>query len=112
MAIYPHKVAAVVPIAGGWFQGVPSNVCDAADVPMWSFVGSQDSSLITNTGVAAANAINDCNPNDRAKLTNYLEGTHFTTSLWPFIPSENHGITGQSDSVEPDLFRWMLGHSK
>ncbi|MGJ8680451.1 immunoglobulin-like domain-containing protein [Paraglaciecola sp.] len=112
MTIYPHKVAAVVPIAGGWFQGVPGNVCDAADVPMWSFVGTQDSNLITNTGITAANAINGCNPSERAKLTNYLEGTHFTTSLWPFLPSETHSITGASDRVEPDLFQWLQQQSK
>jgi len=112
IATYPHKIAAVVPIAGGWFQGVPSNVCDAADIPMWSFVGSLDSSLITNTGITAASAINGCNPSDKAKLTNYLEGTHFTTSLWPFIPSETHSITGASDRVEPNLFEWLQSQSK
>lgn len=112
MANYPDKVAAVVPVAGGWFQGVPNNVCDAADVPMWSFVGSQDSSQITNTGIAAADAINNCNPGQRAKLTNYLEGTHFTTSLWPFIPSETHSITVTSDRVDPDVFEWLLRQSK
>jgi predicted peptidase len=109
---YPQKVAAVVPIAGGWFQGVPANVCDAADVPMWSFVGSLDSSLITNTGIAAANAINNCNPSFRAKLSNYVEGTHFSTSLWPFIPSENHQIVETGDSVEPNLFEWLQTHYK
>lgn len=112
MVLYPDKIAAVVPVAGGWFQGVPSNVCDAEDIPMWSFVGSLDTSLITNTGIAAANAINSCNPSTPAKLTNYVEGTHFSTSLWPFIPSEYHEITGNSDSVEPDLFEWLLSHSQ
>jgi predicted esterase len=112
LAVYPHKVAAVVPLAGGWFQGVPPNVCDAADVPMWSFVGSQDSQTITNVGIAAADAINNCNPSYTAKLTNYTEGSHFTTSLWPFIPSETHEITANSDEIEPDLFSWLLSHSK
>jgi predicted esterase len=109
---YPDKVAAVVPVAGGWFQGLPIHVCDAADVPMWSFVGSRDSSLITNTGITAAEAINSCNPADQAKLTNYVQGTHFSTSLWPFIPSETHAITELSDKLEPNLFEWLLSHRK
>jgi predicted esterase len=112
LAAYPHKVAAVVPIAGGWFQGVPSNVCDAADVPMWSFVGSADSHSITSVGIAAADAINNCNPSYTAKLTNYTQGTHFTTSLWPFIPSETYHITATSDEIEPDLYSWLQSHSK
>ena len=107
---YPEKLAAMVPTAGGFFLGIPSNVCDAADVPMWLFLGNQDDNFINNTGLNSANAYRNCNPIEPVRVTRFLNAGHFDTSIWPFLPEQTFAIDASSDAIDQSIFDWLLSH--
>ena len=110
---YPDKVAAIGALAGGFFQGIPSNVCIAADnVPLWTFLGSRDSSVVNAAGISTTQAFNHCSPTQIAKLTTYTAADHFTTSNWPFQPELNSTITSQSDPLDQTIYDWFLSFSQ
>lgn len=109
---YPNKVAAVAALAGGLFQGIPSNICNAGnEVPLWTFLGNQDAKLINDAGTSTTNAFNNCGPLVPAKLSVYTSADHFATSNWPFQPEQTHQLTVDSDPVRPSLFDWFLTFS-
>jgi len=108
---YPEKVAALAPLAGGLFDGVPSNICDAAAIPMWTYIGGRDSSIIENIAVDTVNALNNCPQGERKMLTTFSGAGHFETSIWPFLPQGNHQTDSDRDPITEDLFQWFLSHS-
>jgi predicted esterase len=109
---YPDKVAAIGALAGGFFQGVPSNVCIAADkVPLWTFLGSRDSSVVNAAGTNTTEAFNNCSPTQLAKLSIHTTADHFATSNWPFQPVENSTISSQSDPFDQSVYDWFLSFS-
>jgi hypothetical protein len=108
---HPEKLAAIVPTAGGLFRGVPSDVCNASSVPMWLYLGEQDSSFINNTGLESAEAYSNCSPSEPVKVTRFLDADHYTTSIWPFLPEESHATRSDYDHIDQSIFDWFLSHS-
>ena len=108
---YPEKLAALAPLAGGLFFGVPQNVCDAADIPTWMYLGDNDSNNIRRVGNGTVNALNDCDPQERVRVTTFNGADHFETSIWPFEPQGNRTITASSDPITEGLLEWFLLNS-
>lgn len=110
---YPEKVAAVVPIAGGFFGGPPSNVCDINPVPIWAFHGSNDSVISLNGSrgsVPAINAINACNPDITAKLTVFPGQDHFVHDGVFSLSAMNTGDPAY-DPYDQSVYDWLLSFS-
>jgi predicted peptidase len=103
---YPLDVAALVVLAGGFFQGVPANVCDAGELPVWGFSGQQDSGFITQATLDTVNAFAQCSDAD-SRYTSFRDAGHFEASTWPFITSEVRNMTGD-DPYQLSVFSWML----
>lgn len=112
-AYYPEKVAAVISVAGGFFNGPPANLCNIRPVAVWAFHGDNDT-VITLGGsrgsIQAVDAINACDPDVRAKLT-----------VFPGQPHAVHGqvfsltpmITGDAgyDPFDQSVYDWLLSFS-
>jgi predicted esterase len=103
---YPEKIAAILPIAA---VTVNPNVCDAKDVPVWSFQGQNDGKSATNWH----NAYNKCNPPVSGKLT-VINGAGHNASLWGTVyqnlpQSPARDATGLTPNA---IYNWLLEHRK
>lgn len=105
---YPDKIVAIAALAGGLFQGIPSNICLAEDTPLWTFLGDQDTSIVNRAGLNTTEAFNACNPSIPARLTTYIGASHFDTSNLPFQPNAGQQITNTSDPLDVSVFDWFL----
>ena len=100
--------AAVVPIAG-WStinEGKPFK-----NIPLWAFHGDADDVINVSGSVNMVNAINDNDPNIRAKLTIFPGVNHFS---WQKV-YDNSGLetgTSNSDAFDMSIYEWMLQFNK
>lgn len=86
----PDYFAAIVPICGG---GMYWNAGRLINVPVWSFHGAKDTTVLLEESVKMVEAVNSCG--GTAKLTVYPENGH---DAW-------------SDTYSnPDVFSWLLQH--
>jgi predicted peptidase len=112
-AHYPQKVAAVISVAGGFFDGVPANLCNIRPVAVWAFHGDNDT-VINLSGargsLQAVDAINACNPDVKAKLTVFPgqpHGVHDQVfSLTPMITGDT-----RYDPFDQSVYDWLLSFS-
>ena len=110
VADYPGRVAAMLPLAGGFFNGTPGNICDSAQTPMWMFLGDRDSAGINSTGLRSFNDYNECEPSVGPLLTRFIEADHFQASNWPFITDEEYSVRSANDPIDQTVFDWFLSH--
>ncbi len=106
---HPDKIAALASVAGGFFSGVPSNVCQMAEVPLWGFYGSIDH--IRTFPVAAHDAINACSPSVSPKLTVYPGVDHFSSQFLTFALTGLNTASSTSDPYNTPIYDWLLSHS-
>ncbi|MBO9700808.1 MAG: T9SS type A sorting domain-containing protein [Sporocytophaga sp.] len=102
---YPDKVAAILPIAA---VTVNSNVCNAKNVPVWSFQGENDGKSATYWNTA----YNKCNPPIPGKLT-VITGAGHNTSLWGTV-YQNLPLSPSNDSTglyQNAVYDWLLSYS-
>lgn len=95
---YPHRFAAVVPVAGFWTYGMrtlPPNLCDLRDLPIWAFHGAQDSTVQLWQEEIIVEALKACGNN--VKFTVYDDADHEDT--W------------RKAYADPGLFEWMLAQT-
>lgn len=107
-ADYPNQLAAMVPLAGGLFSGIPDHFCDSRSTPMWIFSGESDLPVINNAVSDSLSAYNRCGPDERGRHSHYLTGDHFTTAQWPFLLEESHEVSSDSDLPPRNVFDWLL----
>lgn len=110
---YPGKVAAVVSVAGGFFRGIPSNLCDIKPVPIWAFHGDADSviGLSGSRGsIQAIEAINACNPDVTAKLTVFPGQGHYVHDQVFSLTAMNSGDP-LYDPYDQSVYDWLLSFS-
>jgi poly(3-hydroxybutyrate) depolymerase len=109
---YPQKVAAVVPVAGGFFFSTPSHLCAINPVAIWAFHGSSDSVISLNGGngsIQAINAINACNPDVTAKLTVFPgQGHSVHTQVFSLAPMNTDP---EYDPYDQSVYDWLLSYS-
>jgi pimeloyl-ACP methyl ester carboxylesterase len=97
---YPGRFAAIAPVAGSLDEGgdfyVPVDFCRMKVVPAWAFHGDQDTSVSPIEDQTLVKALTNCG--GEAKITLY--------------PRVNHLTAGEMAYAEPDLYTWLLTHSK
>lgn len=91
--------AAGVPICGG---GDPSAAAKLADMPIYTFHGSADSSVSVENTREMVRAINDCGKNNLI----YVEYEGMEHGIW------NDAITYKGDDVNPSLEDWLFSKVK
>jgi len=95
---FPRRFAAVVPVAGFWDwgnRGLPSNICDLRDLPIWAFHGGRDSSVPLWQDEIIVAALKACGSS--LKFTVYDDAEHEDT--W------------RKAYADPALFDWMLAQT-
>lgn len=94
---HAERFAALVPVVGwyGYPYGVPENICDLRDVPVWAFHGAKDPKIPLSAQQNLVAALVACGGN--AKLT--------------IIPNYGHDIEIPA-YAEPGLYDWLLSQSK
>jgi predicted peptidase len=110
---YPEKVAAVASVAGGFFRGAPSNVCDIKPVAIWAFHGETDSVIGLNDSkgsIQAIDAINACNPDVSAKLTVFPGQGHSVHDQVFSLAAMNSGDP-EYDPYDQSVYDWLLSFS-
>ncbi len=106
---YPHQLAAVVPISGGYGTFVG---CVLKETPAWAFNGEADTTVPYQNQADTVNSINACNPTERAKIT-VLPGVSHNDVELPVL-----GLTGLGqglpayDIYNQNIYDWLLGHSR
>jgi predicted peptidase len=95
---YPHRFAAVVPVAGGYMADsdmVPLNICDLKDLPIWAFHGSSDTSVPPRQSQVLVDALKACGSSVR--FTMIRGGGH--AASWEYAYSSD------------ELWQWMLSQT-
>lgn len=105
VATYPQKVAAAVPVCGGY--NTLSKACIYANnnIPIWASHGDKDGVVPMARTVNMINAINACvpAPNPAPILTIYPNVAH---NAWNFAYRTDNSLH------TPNVFEWMMGFRK
>jgi len=105
VATYPQKVAAAVPVCGGY--NTLSKACIYANnnIPIWASHGDKDGVVPMSRTVNMINAINACvpAPNPAPILTIYPNVAH---NAWDFAYRTNNSLH------TPNVYEWMMGFRK
>lgn len=91
---YPHRFAALVPIASGYLTGgrlVPPNICVLRDTPMWVFHGESDLRVPLFLSATLVDSLRACGGNVR--FTRYS--------------GLGHAASWNRAYAEPGLFEWL-----
>lgn len=81
------------------------------NISLWAFHGDADDVINVSGSVNMVNAINDNNPNIRAKLTIFPGVNHFS---WQKV-YDNFGLetgTSNSNPFDMSIYEWMLQFNK
>jgi len=103
-------ITAAVPISGSG-NLVPGRAQRASAIPIWSFHGVDDKTVLPDFDIAMTKAINDLSPKIRAKLTIYPGTGH---DAW----SKTYDGTGKGtgaatyDQFDMDIYEWMFQYKK
>jgi len=103
-------LAAAVPISGGG-NLTTEKAKNASSVPLWSFNGNDDLTVLPDFSKSLVKAINDLSPAVRAKITMYPGVGH---DAW----TETYDSTGIGkgdpayDAFGMDIYSWMLQYSR
>jgi predicted peptidase len=95
---YPHRFAAVVPIAGGYMpdsDSVPGNICDLKDLPIWAFHGSSDTTVPPTQSRVLVDALKACG--SQVRFTMIRGGGHAASWEYAYNSAE--------------LWEWMLSQT-
>lgn len=97
---HPQRIAAAVPIAGGYkYENptlIPDNICTLKNVPMWIFHGAKDEVFAPIYAKTMVEALTACG--GQAKFTLY--------------PNANHEVSFLRAYADPELFEWLLAQTK
>jgi predicted peptidase len=94
---HPSRFAACAPIAGGYkhgSRGVPDNICDLRDQPIWAFHGGADDVVLPYQSEVLVDALRACG--SAVRYTCY--------------PDADHAESWKRAYADPELYRWLLGH--
>jgi predicted peptidase len=96
---YPKRFAAVVPIAGGYWEGrriVPENICILKDVPIWAFHGGSDTTVQSWQSEILVEALKACGSTIRFTL--YSDAEHEDSFLRAY--------------ADPELYPWLFAQTQ
>jgi predicted peptidase len=95
----PQRFAALVPIAGGYWDGknsLPQNICDLENVPIWVFHGERDNIILPWESKTLVEALDKCGGNVRYTL----------------YPEADHQQSWEQAYADPALYEWLLQQSR
>jgi predicted peptidase len=95
---YPHRFAAIAPIAGGYYDGttaLPDDICVLTDLPTWAFHGAKDTAVLPSESERVVEAVRACGGEVRFTL----------------YPEAGHVQSWELAYTDPELFAWLLQHS-
>jgi hypothetical protein len=91
--LHPDAFAALVPLDGYLYPfGVPDNICDLKDVPVWAFHGENDFMVPVEVEQDLVSALNACG--GKAQITIKTDAV---------IPMDEY--------YRPELYEWLLSQS-
>ena len=93
---YPDRFAAIVPIAGGYGEQAPDNICILKDLPIWVFHGDSDTQVDPFYSQILVDALQACDGN--IKFTLYPDTSHIST--W------------DKAYADTALYEWLLEQKK
>jgi gliding motility-associated-like protein len=105
VAAFPQKVAAAVPVCGGYNTLSKACIYVNNNIPIWASHGDKDGVVPMARTVNMINAINACNPapNPAPILTIYPNVAH---NAWDFAYRTNNSLH------TPNVYEWMMGFTK
>jgi hypothetical protein len=90
----PEYFAALAPLGGYIYPfGIPENICNLTDVPIWAFHGKEDFMVPPQVEQDLVDAVNACGGN-----------AQFTVKPGAVIPLDEY--------VKPELYDWFLSQSR
>lgn len=110
---YPGKMAAIVSVSGGFFRGIPPNICDIKPVATWAFHGADDPVISvngSNGSIRAIDEINACDPDVTAKLTVFPGRNHYVHDPVFSLTAMNTGDPNY-DPYDQSIYDWLLSFS-
>ncbi|GAA5213362.1 immunoglobulin-like domain-containing protein [Corallincola platygyrae] len=107
---YPGELAAVASMAGGFYRGIPTDVCNLANTPIWVFHGNADSVVNVSNSQNTVAAINACNPQVRPLMTIYSGQGHFVHHPTFSLAFLNQGVA-EYDIYDRSIYEWLLEQS-
>ncbi|MGB8261916.1 MAG: immunoglobulin-like domain-containing protein [Terracidiphilus sp.] len=105
---YPHQLAAIFPISGGY--GTVSG-CKLNDTAAWAFAGALDT-LIDTDQIDTVASINACNPAERAKVTIFPGADHNSAVTDVLMLSGLGQGEATHDIYNQSIYDWMLAHRR
>ncbi|HNT50805.1 MAG TPA: Ig-like domain-containing protein, partial [Cyclobacteriaceae bacterium] len=105
VATYPQKVAAAVPVCGGYNTLAKACIYANNNIPIWASHGDKDGVVPMARTVNMINAINACvpAPNPAPILTIYPNVAH---NAWDYAYRTNNSLH------TPNVYEWMMGFTK
>lgn len=105
---FPNKVAAIAPLAGGFFAGgIPGNICDAAVVPVWAFHSIDDNTVRASTGRAPIERIENCGPPQPTRFTTF-DGLGHQSHQYVLSLQGMGNALGSDFPFEQNLYEWLM----
>jgi pimeloyl-ACP methyl ester carboxylesterase len=92
---HPDRFAAVVPIAGGYYDGTPNlpqDLCRMKDLPIWAFHGTKDTMVSVKESQRVVDALQACGSSVRFTL----------------YPDAGHTESWERAYADPELYDWLL----
>ena len=106
---YPHQLAAVFPISGGYGSSVG---CALKNTPAWAFNGAADTTVPYQNQVDTVRSINACNPAEPAKVTIIPGAGHDDAETGVLTLSALSQGMSQYDIYDQSIYDWLLNHSR
>ncbi|MBL7872740.1 MAG: tandem-95 repeat protein [Cyclobacteriaceae bacterium] len=102
---FPQKVAALVPVCGGYNAMSKACVLATNNIPIWASHGDKDTVVPMSRTVNFVNAINACTPaiNPPPILTIYPNVAH---NAWDYAFRTDNSLH------TPNVYQWMMGFTK
>ncbi len=97
---YPEIFAAAAPVCGGGSTSKAKAIADE-NLPVWAFHGDADNVVPYSRSVDMVNAINNYNPNPRAKLSIYKGVKH---DAWERAYRPDHSVHN------PNVYEWFMSY--
>jgi predicted peptidase len=95
---YPDRLAAIAPVAGGYYDGTPAlpeDICVLKDLPIWAFHGAKDTTVKPSESERVVEALRACGSDVRFTL----------------YPEAGHAESWELAYADPEVYSWLLQHS-
>ena len=107
---YPTKIAAIIPLAGTVFPESLDNICNAKDVAVWAFHGTEDPIVDVEKAKKSVAGFNQCQPNKKAKLT-LFDGVGHSSHQQVLELTGMFEYSTLGDAFDENIYTWLMSQS-